>query len=167
MSVEDKQWTMDELDQLPEFQDSDDDFDEDFEEEEEDFDEDEPEDEEPENKKLLTFEEIVEVDDTSEETVYVKEWGGFVVIKGITKSEFDYLRRQARSKANRGRSNQVIEREILMAGMVQPRLTVERYNILMEKSAGAILRLTSKVMDKSGLSDLAEDKREQRFPRKR
>lgn len=167
--AEQKIWTTEELDQLPEFQDSvdEEDFDdEDFDYDEDDVEEDDEEDHKPE-VKILDFDDIVNVEDTAEEAVFIKEWGGSVVIKGITKTEFDHLRMKARSKNARGRSNQIIEREVLLAGMVQPRLTVERYNILMEKSAGAILKLTKLVMEKSGLSDLAEEKREQRFPRKR
>ena len=167
-----KTYTAEELDQLPEFQEPDldddeefDDFDDDDEDEVED---DETEDEVPENAEhLLTFDEIVEADDTAEETVYVKEWGGSVKLKGITKTEFDYLRRQSRSKANKGRSQSIIEREVLVAGMVSPRLTIERYNLLMEKSSGVIVRLTNRILEKSGLADEAEARREQRFPRKR
>lgn len=135
-----------------------------------DEDEDEPEDETeelPDEVKILEFNDIVDIDDTAPEPFYVKEWGGSVVIKGITKTEFNQLRRVSNSKQNRGRSSSVIEREVLMAGMVKPRLDAARYQILMEKSSGAILRLTNKILEKSGLADEAEKRREQRFPRKR
>lgn len=154
-------------------QDEDDYDDEDYDEdeeasaEEEYGDDNDIEDDQPQSIKILDFDDILDADDTAEEPFFVKEWGGSIVIKGITKSEFDHLRRMARNKQNRGRSNYVIEREVLLAGVVTPRLDPAKFNRLQEKSSGAILRIMNKILDKSGLADEAENKREQRFPRKR
>jgi hypothetical protein len=150
-----------------------DDYDEDYEDYEdedgEDFDEsdEEIEDTKPIETKILDFDDILDVDDTGEETIFIKEWGGSVIIKGVTKSEFDHLRRMSRSKQNKGRSNAIIERELLIAGLVKPRIDVARYNLLQDKSSGVILKLTQKVLEKSGLADDAENRREKRFPRQR
>lgn len=129
--------------------------------------EDEPEDANPEELKILDFDDILDADDTAEEIVYVKEWKGSVVIKGVTKNEFDHMRRMSRNPKNKGRSNAILERELLIAGMVKPRIDIARYNMLQEKSSGVILRLTNKILEKSGLSEESEKRREQRFPRKR
>ena len=160
----------DDLDETPSvpYEDGDGFDDDEFEDDDEETDiEDDVEDDQPRSIKILDFDDILDADDTAEENFYVKEWGGSIVIKGITKSEFDHLRRMARNKQNRGRSNYIIEREVLLAGVVQPRLDAARFNRLQEKSSGAILRIMNKILDKSGLADEAENKREQRFPRKR
>ena len=162
----------DSLNDEPEFPDYEDDIpdDEDYDEEEifDDGtdDEDEPEDATPEEIKILDFDDILDADDTAEVTLFVPEWKGSVVYKGITKAEFDHMRRVSRSPKNKGRSNSVLEREILIAGMVKPEIDIARYNRLQEKSSGVILRLTNKILEKSGLAEDAETRREKRFPRK-
>lgn len=165
---ETKRYTMDELDEMEEFQDDGDDY--------EDYD-DEPEDAAPEEfhdglpkdepDHIATFDEIMASDDTADEKFYVPEWKSWILVKGLTKNEFDHMRRQSRSKAAAGRQNEVLERELTIAGVVQPRLDMNKYNLLLERNAGAMVRILNKVMEKSGLGDDAETSRERRFPRKR
>lgn len=171
MAEEKRSWTMEELDELPEFQDAEPDEDEEYDdydgEDDSEIEDEIPETNEPVEMKILDFDDILDVDDIGEETLYVPEWKGAVVFKGLTKNEFDHIRRMSRNPKNKGRSNAVLEREILIAGLVKPRLDIARYNRLQEKSSGVIIRLTNRIMDKSGLSELAEENREKRFPRKR
>lgn len=151
-------YTKEQLDEFEEFED------EDYEDDDE---EEEPEDELPEGHDHdLTFEEITAIDDTSEEKMFIKEWGGNIVIKGLTKTEFDYMRKQSRSKSNRGRSTDILEREVVLSGVTQPRLDAAKYQILLEKNAGVILRIQNRILEKSGLAEEAEKARERRFPRR-
>jgi hypothetical protein len=164
---------MDELDDLEEFQDDTDD-DDDYEDyEDDDSVEDEiPEssmEEEPEDDHVVSWDEIAAADDTAEETFRIKEWGGSVVVRGLTKFEFDDMRRKSRNPKVRGRRQEILEREIVIAGLVKPRIDQAKYNILQQKSAGVIVRILNKIMDKSGIendNNAAKD-RERRFPRKR
>lgn len=155
-----------------------DEFEEDEEYGEEDYDE--PEDEVPvgvspddphahEKEHVLTWEELESVDDTAAEKFYVKEWGGSVLIKGVSMEELNHVRRRSGTKQVRlsNTRSDVINREILIAGMVQPAVTAESYIILLQKSAGAIVRITDRILEKSGMGDIAEKARERRFPRKR
>lgn len=119
-----------------------------------------------EHDHVLTLDEIVNAPDTEEEELYIREWGGKVVIRSVTKTEFDNLRRIASLKQNRGRRNEILERELILAGVVSPRLTMESYQMLRERSAGPCLRILNAIYRKSGLEDLAEEQRERRFPKK-
>ena len=154
--------------------------------EEDEFDEDDdeydevPEDEAPagvsledphagEKEHVLTWEELESVDDTAEEKFYVKEWGGSVMIKGISMEELNHVRRKSGTKQVRlsGTRSDVINREILIAGMTKPAVNADNFHILLQKSAGAIVRITDRILEKSGMSDVAEKARERRFPSKR
>lgn len=163
-----KRYTEEDLndpEQFPEF--ADDPEEDDY----EDYDEDEDlEDEEiPEGfDHIGTFEEIAAIDDLAEEKFYVSAWKCSVLLKGVTKREFDHMRISSKSRSARGRSNEVLEREIVKFGLVQPRIVTDaQYNILMERSAGAIVSILNRIVEKSGLDTEAEKKRERRFPRKR
>lgn len=144
------------------------------------YDEEDPEDEVPvgvslddphagDKEHVLTWEELESVDDTAEEKFYVEEWGGSVKIKGISMEELNHVRRRSGTKQVRlsGTRSDVINREILIAGMVQPAVNANNYQILLQKSAGAIVRITDRILEKSGMGDVAEKARERRFPRKR
>jgi hypothetical protein len=163
-----KTYTPEEIDELPEFAEDDDDFeDDDYDEEEEE--DDEPEDEAPdvESMEVASLQDILNVDDTAEEKFYVKEWDKCIIIRGITKNELDHMRRASRSKNAKGRSRDIVEREIVLAGVVQPRIGLKDYNLLLEKSAGAIVRILNAITEKSGMGDSSEKARERRFPRQR
>lgn len=153
-----KRYSQDELDEMEEFDDTDDFEDEDEEPEEEEL----PEDYDHE----LTFEDIRDADDASEDKMYIKEWGGFIKLRGLSKNEFDQMRRRSRSSKVRGRSSDILEQEIVLSGVVSPRLDAAKYQILLEKSAGVILRIQNAILEKSGLSEEAEKARERRFPRR-
>jgi hypothetical protein len=157
--------------------------DEELDEDEYDFDEDddeEPEDEVPvgvspddphahDDAPILTWEQLQSVDDTAAEKLYIKEWGGNVLVKGISMEELNHVRRLSGTKHVKlsGTRSDVINREILIAGMVQPAVTKDTFPILQQRSAGAVIKITDRILEKSGMDELAEKARERRFPRKR
>jgi hypothetical protein len=117
---------------------------------------------------IITLEELNEVDDTAEEKLYIEEWGKNVVVKGISMEELKYIRRKANTKQARvsGMRRDITERELIIAGLVSPPGNLQTYNILVQKSAGAVAKIANRILDKSGMSDDAEKKRERRFPRR-
>lgn len=128
----------------------------------------EPEDEIPEGYDHdLDFDEIAGATDLDEEKIYIESWKGNVYIRSITKREFDHMRRVSRSPKNKTRSNDILERELLMAGMVRPMIpSVEKYEMLMNRSAGPMVHILNAIYRKSGLEREAEQARERRFPKK-
>lgn len=115
----------------------------------------------------LNFDEIAGATDLDEEKIYIEAWKGNVYIRSITKREFDHMRRVSRSPKNKTRSNDILERELLMAGLVKPMIpSVDKYNMLMERSAGPMVHILNAIYRKSGLEKEAERERERRFPKK-
>jgi hypothetical protein len=156
------------------------DFPEDDIDDEYDFDEDdEPEDEIPgvppedphahEDAPIITMDQLAAVDDTEEEKFYVEEWKANVLLKGLSMEELTHVRRRAGTKQVKmsGTRSDVINRELLIAGMVQPVVNVQNYHVLQQRAAGAIVRITNRIVEKSGMGEEAEKARERRFPRKR
>ena len=160
-----------------EYSDSDfglDEDDEDLEEEEDfEFDDDDEEDDEeledakPGSDKVLTLGDILGAEDLDEEELYIEKWSGNVVIRSITKREFDYMRRQAKRRDAKGKVNDILERELIRAGLVSPSLTVADYERLQERSAGPFIAILNAIYKKSGLEREGEKERERRFPAKR
>lgn len=134
----------------------------------------EPEDEAAEEEELpegydrdLDFDDIIGATDLDEEKIYIDQWEGNVYIRSITKREFDHMRRVSRSPKNKTRANDVLERELLMAGLVKPLIpSVEKYEMLMNRSAGPMVQILNAIYRKSGLEKEAERERERRFPKK-
>lgn len=146
--------------------DSDDEEYEDFEFDDDD-EEDEPEDAKPHSDKVLTLDDIVSADDLDEEPIWIEKWQGNVVIRSITKREFDHMRRQARRKDARGKVNDILERELICNGVVKPRISAADYERLQEKSPGPLVEILNAIYKKSGLERESEKERERRFPAKR
>lgn len=142
--------------------------------EEDDYEDDggEPQDAAPnpvETAQEMTLEDLMAVDDTAPEWVYVQQWDKKVRLKGLTMNELQQIRRRSGAKQIRmaGRRPEMMNRLLLKSGLVVPRLDDAGVNILMERSAGVVLYLTDKIMEKSGMGQNSEIARERRFPRKR
>jgi hypothetical protein len=117
--------------------------------------------------EVASLQQILDSDDLGQEKFYVKEWDSVILIRGLSKTEFDHMRKVSKTKAARGRSQDIIEREIVLAGVVQPVITARDYVRLQDKNAGALVRIMNAITEKSGMTDDSEKKREGRFPRKR
>lgn len=119
--------------------------------------------------EVITIEELEAVDDTAEEPFFVKEWGKHVILKGISMEELRLIRRKSSTKQARlsGSRRDIMEKELIIAGLVQPEGNERTYQILVQKSAGAVADIANRILDKSGMGNKAETAREQRFPGKR
>lgn len=171
MSTDPRRPTMEELNQLPEFQEEEEDFEDELEGLDDEEDEDDPEDEVPDtipegHDRVLTFEEITAATDDEEEELYIPEWGGKVVIRGLSKREFDHMRKMATVRAAKGRRNEILEMEMTCAGLVKPTVNAQKYQMLLDRNAGAMIRILNSIYKKSGLEREAEQTRERRFPKK-
>lgn len=163
--------TISDVDSLPEFQNMDDEeeeFDDDEFEPDEEDDEEEPEDDPALSAKDLSIDDILLVDDTADEKIYIPEWGGNVTVKALTMNEFNQIRRMSKGKNVRTKSDsqRIVERETFLAGVVSPRIDRVKYEILLERNAGVIIRIMNRISEKSGINEGAEEKRDKRFQRK-
>lgn len=112
-------------------------------------------------KPRLTLEQIWEADDLKHETVDVPEWGGTIEIKPLTKGEHQECRRKS---IKRGEVDpDLLELNLLCAGVVDPKLTQEDGERLKRKNAGTIERLLRDILRISGLDQNAVSEADRRF----
>lgn len=141
--------------------------DEEFEFDDEEDDEEEPEDARPHSDVIKTLDEIIGIDDLDEEPIWIEKWQTNILIRSVTKREFDHMRQQARRRDAKGRVNDILERELICSGVVKPRISAVDYERLKEKSPGPLVKILNAIYEKSGLERESEKERERRFPRQR
>ncbi len=104
--------------------------------------------------KILTLEEIKAAGDLPREEVPVPEWGGSVVVQGISVAEGMALLRQMQDA--KGEIDP--EKAALLAfayGVVEPQISRDDLEWLKQKSLGAVTRVTQAFMRLSGLDQAA------------
>lgn len=113
-------------------------------------------------EKILTIEEILAAEDITEKTIPVKEWGGSVVIRTITKTEFDEISES--SQVDGEVDQEELQRLLILVAVRQPHISSENFEAMKGKSAGAFLKVVSGVMEHSGLKGISgQTAREKRF----
>lgn len=105
--------------------------------------------------KILSINEILSASDLEEKAIEVSEWGGTVKVRGMTKQEQQQLRKQATDAA--GQINPDLMEQLMIAHcLAEPRITVEQAGQLMQKSASAVDKVLTAIMDVAGLSEAAQ-----------
>lgn len=114
-----------------------------------------------ENLPLGTLDDILAVSDSNEESVNIPEWGFSVKVRGITKGEQIRLRKQA---AVKGRLDEAkLEGLILVTGLVSPKVTPDKVDILFEKSSGAVDKILMAIFRLSGMDGQLDEEAEADF----
>src|SRR4051812_24435973 len=109
--------------------------------------------------RILTAEDIWGAKDIEERTVEIPQWGGAVRIRTLTKKQADDMQARATS-TDRHTKQPVVDNDTLVAllfveSMIEPRLTLEDFERLRERSAVAVALLQREILAASGLSQLA------------
>lgn len=112
-------------------------------------------------KPRLTLEQIWEADDLKHEVLDVPEWGGTIEIKPLTKGEHQDARR--RSIKRNEIDPDLLELNLLVAGVVEPKLSLEDGERLKRKNAGVIERILRDILRLSGLDATAVTEADRRF----
>ena len=99
----------------------------------------------------LSLDDIKNSIDLETQTIKVKEWGGSLKVKGLTKSEQVKIRNAQESED--GLSTVEFEKMILIAGIVEPELDEKTINVLYDKSASVVDRVLSIILNTSGLTE--------------
>jgi len=118
-----------------------------------------PTDHEPPRK---TAAEILAMEDTPTDDVYVKEWDTKVQVRGLTK-------RQQLDIADRSRVDGQIDESmsqgfIFQQGTIDPHFEEEEIAPLFEKNAGAVDTVIGRILELSGMKPEANRGKEARFP---
>lgn len=111
------------------------------------------------SERMLTAEDIWSAKDIEERIVSIPQWGGSVRIRTLTKKQADAMQTQATS-TDRYTKQPVVDNDMLVAllfveSMVEPKITLEDYDRLRERSAVAVALLQREILAASGLSQLA------------
>lgn len=116
----------------------------------------------PSHPRILSVEDILTAPDIQERVVEVPEWGGAVRIKSFTKQRQIQLRAQALDQKGEVDSERM---ELLMfvEGVVEPKFTAQHLDLLKEKSASAMDRVLSAILDLGGLTPEKQAEMERDF----
>lgn len=100
-------------------------------------------------KKRLTLEQIWGADDLEHKELAIPEWGGTIEIKALSKGEHQEARLKSMKRGEI--SPDLLEINLLCAGVVDPQLTPEHAGQLKRKNAGVIERIIGEVLKLSKL----------------
>lgn len=110
----------------------------------------------------LTREQLLGAADLQEETVRVPEWGGDVLVRGLSLAAYQEVQQAATVKGEVDGDRLTVH--LLMAGIVDPRLTPDDFEQLRGKSMSPLNRIAGVVMRLSGLGVGALEAAEATFP---
>lgn len=122
--------------------------------------------EEPKTHRVLSFTDIVNADDIEVREVFIPQWDGVVKVKVFTKAEQQEIRRQitASQRANDGNVDaDMFERLVITSGLVEPKVSDQQYQMLLQKSATAIQELAKAIVEINGMGEEDVDKKEKTF----
>lgn len=104
---------------------------------------------------------LLGVNDSREEWYPIKEWGFKVKIKSLSKADQIRCRKMA---TRQGRlDSDALEGFLLMAGIVQPRMSAEHLDRLQSKNVGTVSKLLRKILEISNMMDGDAEKDEEDF----
>lgn len=110
---------------------------------------------------ILTPDQILGADDLARETVPVPEWGGDVVLSALSVRALNDCNRK--SMVGGEVDAEKITVNVVIEGMVEPKLTDDQAGQLAMKSAAVINRLGAKIFKLSGVDQATLDGAEARF----
>lgn len=111
---------------------------------------------------ILTPDQIMGADDLKRETVPVPEWGGDVVLQALSVRALNECNRKATVGGEV--DSEKITVQMVIEGMVEPKLTDDQAGQLAGKSAAVINRLGEIVLKLSGVDTQTLAGAEARFP---
>lgn len=112
-------------------------------------------------KQRLTLDAIRDADDIERREMQIPEWGGTIELKALTKGEHQEARF---ASTKRGQIDaDLLEINLLCAGVVDPVLTKEDAGILKRKNAGVLERIMREILKLSKLDADAVSETDRRF----
>lgn len=105
---------------------------------------------------------LLGVDDSSEEWYPIKEWGFKVKLKSLSKADQIRCRKMATRQGKL--DSDALEGYLLMAGIVQPRLSPEHLARLQGKNVGTVSRILRRILELSHMLDDDNAEAEADFP---
>lgn len=119
---------------------------------------------------VLSFDDIMAAEDAGEKAIPIPQWGGAVVIKGLTRTEFLAIQKAAMDKVpgkpTEGKLNEGRFEELLLeAVLVQPKLSRAQVTEMREKKGvAAVGALFKGIMAHLGAGEEASKEQSAAFP---
>lgn len=117
---------------------------------------------------ILTFQNIMDAQDITEETIPVPQWGGEVVVRSVSYRKMEKIKQLATEGGDTKEllEGSEVEQLLIVEGMVDPTVDKEQAKLLMEKSASAVMKVLSGIMgsSKQDEEDKAMKEEEKSFP---
>jgi hypothetical protein len=103
----------------------------------------------------LSLEQIQAIDDRKEREVSVPEWGGEVVVRGLTAQQINECTRRAEDPKRKGEVNAEVRNGwYLVEGLVDPKITLnEAEQWLTERAFGPVSAVLGAILEESGLAE--------------
>lgn len=103
--------------------------------------------------RILSFEDIQATDDLETTEVYVKEWGGSVVVRVLTMAEMGQLQRDARVPLKGGGwrlDEDKLNKATFEKALVEPRMTAPQVEAVWAKSQTAVMTVLKAISRMNG-----------------
>jgi hypothetical protein len=89
---------------------------------------------------ILSIAEIMEVQDITERKIPIPEWGGEVVVRSISHRQMRDLKKRVAKEVgddDEERQNDEVEKQIFLEGLVNPKITDEEFEHILNGILGA------------------------------
>jgi hypothetical protein len=112
--------------------------------------------------RILSLEQIMESDDITEKPVEIPQWGGSVIVRSLSHRVMREIKRSIADRQSVESEEDIdedeLEKWIFIKGMVEPVISEDQYEQLLDKSTGAIQKILSEILgsSKSGEKAITE-----------
>lgn len=108
----------------------------------------------------LTLDAIEEIDDITEQDVYVEPWKGHVRVRSISKREMNQIKKGVREESDEP-DQALVEKHLVLHGLVNPKIDDATYEKWLDKSAIAVETILNAIVTGSnaGSGDIKKEER--------
>jgi hypothetical protein len=101
-------------------------------------------------RKILSISDILAANDVLTKEVYIKEWGGHVVITAFTKAQQQAMRREATTPQGKLDSD-ALEKLMVLHGLREPLLSKDDVEALWQKNTAVVDEVLKAILQVNGL----------------
>lgn len=111
---------------------------------------------------MLNLTEIMEAEDVTEKDVEVSEWGGTVRVRSLSHRTMRKIKKDIAAQGEEA-TEDALEIQLLVKGMVEPSVSVEEAEHLMDKSSSAIMKILNAILGQSKAGEKSVKEEEKNF----
>lgn len=111
---------------------------------------------------ILSLDAIREAKDVTETTVPVSEWGGDIVVRSVTKRQMKDIKNSSKD-SNGELDDDEVEKQLFIAGVLDPHVSEEDYEWMQDKSASAMTKVLKAILGVSNMDEKSTKEEEKTF----